>query len=170
MHVYAKKSRRDQNFCPTNSQILQPPMINGNLTVSNNRGVNGGGMSLYGNSQLEICPNSNLTFIGNHATNKGGGIYRESRAFETVCDIISIPNTTNVSFYFINNTAAIGEDTYGIEFTNVYCSINGSIFKTNIEYLTPPAYVCFCTNNPIDSCSETMPIRLHKFPGQKISF
>ena len=142
--------------------------INGSLTVSNNRGVNGGGMSLYGNSQLEIHPNSNLTFIGNHATNKGGGIYRESRAFETFCDIISIPNRTNVSFYFINNTAGAGGDIYGIKFTNVYCSINRSIFKTNIEYLTPPAYVCFCTNNSIEKFSLTMP-RLYKFPGQMIN-
>ena len=140
--------------------------INGSLTVSNNRGVNGGGMSLYGNRQLEIYPNSNLTFIGNHAANRGGGIYRESRALEAVCDIISIPNTTNVSFYFINNTAAVGDDIYGIYAS--YC-FNMSIFKTNIKYLAPPVYVCFCTNNSIVSCTQTMP-RLYKFPGQKIYF
>ena len=132
-------------------------------------GVNGGGMSLYGNSQLEIYPKSNITFIGNHAANKGGGIYRESRSIETVCDIISIPNTTNVSFYFINNTAAAGDDIYGILFKIHICSIDMSIFKTNIKYLTPPAYVCFCTNNSIASCTHTMP-RLYKFPGQKIYF
>ena len=142
--------------------------INGSLTVSNNRGVNGGGMSLYGNSQLEIHPNSNLTFIGNHATNKGGGIYRESMAFETFCEIISIPNTTNVSFYFINNTAAIGDDIYGIESRTLYCSVNMNIFKTYIKYLTPPAYVCFCKNSPIVNCLRTVPIRSHIFPGQKI--
>ena len=147
--------------------------INGNLTVSNNRGFNGGGMSLYGNSHLEIYPNCNLTFIGNHAANKGGGIYRESRAIETPCDIISIPNTTNVSFYFINNTAAAGDDIYGIVFNNSISSIDMSIFKTHIKYLTPPAYVCFCTNNSIDNsnraCPQTM-TRLYKFPGQKIYF
>ena len=76
-------------------------------------------MYLYGNSHLEIYPNSNLTFIRNHAANKGGGIYKESmasvnRVFETLCDTISIPNTTNVSFYFINNTAVAGDDIYGI--------------------------------------------------------
>ena len=139
--------------------------INGSLTVSNNRGANGGGMSLYGNSQLEIYPNSNLAFIGNHAANKGGGIYRESRKIETVCDIISIPDTTNVSFYFINNTAAAGDDIYGILFTDPHCSIDMSIFKTNIKYLAPPSSVFFCTNNSINLI--TMP-RLYKFPGQKI--
>ena len=141
--------------------------INDSLTVSNNRGFNGGGMSLYGNSHLEIYPNSKLTFIGNYATYKGGGIYRESRAvFETVCDI-TIPNTTNVSFHFINNTAAAGDDIYGIVFTHLHCSIDMSIFKTNIKYLAPPANVCFCTNNSIGNCPQTMP-RLCKFPGQKI--
>ena len=141
--------------------------VNGSLTVSNNRGVNGGGMSLYGNSHLEIYPNSNLTFIGNHAANKGGGIYKESRAFETACDIMSIPNTTNVSFYFINNTAVAGDDIYGIVFRNHICSIDMSIFKTNIKYLTPPVLICFCTNNSIGNCPPTIP-RLYKFPGQKI--
>ena len=143
--------------------------INGSLTVSNNRGVNGGGMSLYGNSLLEIYPNSNLTFIGNYAANKGGGIYRESRAFETVCDIISIPDTINVSFYFLNNTAAVGDDIYGIVFATPICSIDMSILKTNIKYLTPPAYFCFCTNNSIDiNCQNTTMPRLCKFPGQRI--
>ena len=143
--------------------------INGSLTVLNNSGVNGGGMSLYGNSHLEIYPNSNLTFIGNHAASKGGGIYRETKGYGTVCDIISIPNTTNVSFYFINNTAAVGDDIYGIEFTSVYCSIDISIFKTNIKYLATPVFICFCTNNSIGNCPQTIP-RLYKFPGQKIYF
>ena len=144
--------------------------INGSLTVSNNSGVNGGGMSLYGNSVLEIYPNSKLIFIGNHATNKGGGIYKESRSYEDICDIISIPNTTNVSFYFINNTAVAGDDIYGIVFTIHYCFIDMSIFKTNIKYLAPPGYVWFCTNNSIDwICPRTM-TRLYKFPGQKIYF
>ena len=142
--------------------------INGSLTVSNNRGINGGGMYLYGNSQLEIYPNSNLTFIGNHAANKGGGIYRESRAID-VCDIISIPNTTNVSFYFINNTAAAGDDIYGIIFADPICSIDRSVFKTNINNLASPVYVCLCTNNSTaNDCPQLLMPKLYKFPGQKI--
>ena len=139
--------------CPNTGLILvnSKLKINDSLTLINSSGVNGGGMSLYGNSQLEIYPNSNLTFIGNYAANKGGGIYREFRAFETVCDIISIPNTTNVSFYFINNTAVAGDDIYGIVFTSRICSIDMSIFKTNIKYLTPPVIVAFCINNSIDN-------------------
>ena len=140
--------------------------INGSLTVLNNSGVNGGGMSLYGNSVLEIYPNSKLIFIGNHAANKGGGIYREIMD-EDICDII--PNRTNVSFYFINNTAVIGDDIYGIEFASVYCSIDMSIFKTHIKYLGPPYNFCFCTNNSTSNCTQTMP-RLCKFPGQNIYF
>ena len=140
--------------------------INDSLTVLNNSGVNGGGMSLYGNSVLEIYPNSKLIFIGNHAANKGGGIYREIMD-EDICDII--PNRTNVSFYFTNNTAVIGDDIYGIEFASVYCSIDMGIFKTHIKYLGPPYNFCFCTNNSISNCTHTMP-RLCKFPGQKIYF
>ena len=154
-----------------NSQLT----INGSLTVSKNKGVNGGGMSLYGNSQLIIYPNSNLTFIGNHAVNEGGGISKESRGYEILCNIISIPNTTNVSFYFINNTAAVGDDIYGIVFIrNQYCHqrFDMGIFKTPIKYVTPAVSACICTsnsNNSIDHCPQTMS-RLYIFPGQIINF
>ena len=99
-------------------------------------------MSLYGNSQLT---NSNLTFIGNHAVNEGGGISKKSRGYEILCNIISIPNTTNVSFYFINNTAAVGDDIYGIAFGNRYCQHSDmSIFKTQICN-TSSDCACICT-------------------------
>ena len=144
--------------------------INGSLTVSNNIGVNGGGMALYGNSQLEIHPNSNLTFIENHVSNKGGGIYSENTQsrtyYTTVCNIIYIPDTSNVSFYFINNTAAVGNDIYGIEFTYLDCPIDMSVFKTDINYTTPPNQVCFCSNSAYGCFQATSPRFV--FPGQKI--
>ena len=136
--------------------------INGSLTVSNNRGFNGGGMYLYGNSYLKIYPNSNLTFIGNHAANKGGGIYKGFCLLETACYIISIPNTTNVSIYFINNTAVAGDDIYGVEITDD----SDSTLKTHIKYLTPPFQVFFCTNKFVKYPKK----RLYKFPGQNIYF
>ena len=146
--------------------------INGSLTISNNIGVNGGGIALYGNSQLEIYPNSNITFIGNRAANKGGGIYKSEIApYILDCNIISISNTSNVSFYFVNNTAAIGDDIYGIVLTYPGCPVDMSIFKTPIKYTTPAARVCFCTNNLYQNCPITLPIAtLYVFPGQKINF
>ena len=148
--------------------------INGSLTVSNNIGVDGGGMSLYGSSQLEIYPNSNLTFIGNHAANKGGGIYScEPTLYNIDCETISIPDTTNVSFYFINNTAAAGDDIYGIAIKSDFCShFDMSIFKTNIKYTTAPLYACFCTDNSYHKeCPDVqIMLGLYVFPGQKINF
>ena len=147
-----------------NSKLI----INGSLTVSNNRGVNGGGMSLYGNSQLKILPNSNLTLVGNYAANNGGSIYiNGDQIYSTDC-IISIPNTTNISFYFINNTATIGDDIYGIVFTDPFCPIDMSIFKTDIKYKTSPWSVCFCTNSS-NNHTYTMS-KLYVFPGQMINF
>ena len=151
-----------------NSKLI----INGSLTVSNNIGVDGGGMSLYGSSQLEIYPNSNLTFIGNHAANRGGGIYKESRVTEALSNTIFIPDTTNVSFYFINNTAAAGNDIYGIVFKNSIYDIDTdmSIFKTNIKYTTPPVFICFCTDNLYHKECPQIMLGLYIFPGQKINF
>ena len=139
--------------------------VSGDITVSNNKALNGGGMALYGNSQLKIYPNSILKFIGNHAANKGGGIYRsDPRAYRTDCSIF-IPNTSNVSIYFINNKANIGDDIYGIELKDSYCPINMSVFKTGIKYATPPMYVCYCPKFCTTFMSE-----LNVFPGQKIIF
>ena len=138
--------------------------INGNFTVTNNIGLNGGGVALYGNSHLEICPNSDLAFIDNHAVNNGGGLYRSETMVYGDC-IISIPNTSNVSFYFINNTAAIGDDIYGILLISQYCHFDMSILKTDINYTTPPMYACFCTYH---GCSYTVS-ELYVFPGQKIN-
>ena len=70
--------------------------INGSLTVSNNIGVNGGGMVLYGNSQY--IQNSNLRFIGNYTSNKGGGIYRTTFLSSYLTDIY-VPDASNVSFF-----------------------------------------------------------------------
>ena len=142
--------------------------VNGSLTLSNNRGVDGGGMYLYGNSQLKVYPNSSLIFIGNHATNKGGGIY--SMGYITDCNVISIPNTTNVSFYFINNTAAVGGDIYGIAFKNPSCPIDTSIFKTDIKYNTLPDNICFCRNS-LNLCpTVSIMSTIYVFPGSKINF
>ena len=153
----------------TNSKLI----INGSLTVSNNMGIDGGGIALYGSSQLEIYPNSNLTFIGNNASNKGGAIYRSNPTpyiTDIDCDIISVPNTTNVSIYFINNTAAVGDDIYGITLRNPSCPIDMSIFKTDIKYITPGNNLCFC-NSFGSSCLEVIAMpTLYVFPGQKINF
>ena len=138
--------------------------INGNFTVSNNMGLNGGGISLYEHSQLEIYPNSNLTFIGNHAANKGGAIYNHQALLYTIDCIISVPNSTNVSIYFINNTATFGGDIYGILFS---CPIDKNVFKTDMKYTTPPWSGCFCTNN---SCSSTSLPKMYVFPGQRVHF
>ena len=144
-----------------NSKLI----INGSFIVSNNIGYNGGGMALYGNSQLEIYPNSNLTFIGNHAANKGGGIYKESMVPEPFSNTISIPNTKNVSFYFISNTAAAGDDIYGINIDT-----NMSIFKTDIKCTTAPISACFCTNNSWNIWCPKIKFRVYLFPGQTIKF
>ena len=138
--------------------------IDGNFTVSNNMGLNGGGISLYEHSQLEIYPNSNLTFIGNHAANKGGAIYNHQALVYNIDCIISVPNSTNVSIYFINNTATFGGDIYG--FLLPYCPIDKSVFKTDIKYTTPPWSGCFCTNN---SCLNSLP-KMYVFPGQRVHF
>jgi predicted outer membrane repeat protein len=49
--------------------------VSGNVFFINNTGQNGGGMALYGTSDIIVAENANLTFIGNNCSVKGGAIY-----------------------------------------------------------------------------------------------
>ncbi len=94
------------------------------IIFRNNQGVNGGGIALHGNSYIQLCNNSNVTFIGNNATLYGGAIYWEGignrylissrNCFIRHKDYNLDPNDWPVSLVFIYNTAGItGHDIYG---------------------------------------------------------
>ena len=141
--------------------------VRGNLTLYGNTGKNGGGMSLYSGSRLILLTNSILNFSHNSVSNKGGGLYSDLGYF--VYCLISAPNQTDVSVYFINNTAPIGSDTYG---TNVNTCKHKSILKTDVKQSTDPVKMCFCENSTYNGClsSHSLLPRQDVFPGQFVNF
>ena len=46
----------------------------GKMSIEQNSGLNGGGLSLNGDSLMLLSPNTHVHFLGNSAQNKGGGI------------------------------------------------------------------------------------------------
>ena len=134
--------------------------IDGNLSLIHNTGIDGGGMSIYGCSQLVIYPNSILNFVENYASNKGGGLYSDSTYIDTTC-IISVHDTSNVSANFVNNTASIGDDIYGIDLSSDYCNYVTQIFSSDIKRTPYPAYLNLC---------ERYKYQSHIFPGQAVNF
>ena len=51
----------------------------GNITISNNTGVKGGGMIICESSNIILTPNTSISFVKNHALLVGGGIFAEEQ-------------------------------------------------------------------------------------------
>ena len=132
--------------------------FDGHNIFVNNSGIYGGGIALYDFSQLLLNQNANLSFIYNHASESGGGIF--------VSQVLIVDNTTDCSFkvipyhyandtktvlYFVNNTADISGDVlYGGKIDD--CT-NTLYFDHLFNYTqqtglllisSDPIQVCFC--------------------------
>ena len=100
-------------------------ILSGEITFEGNMGMNGGGLLICDRSFLFLTPHTNVSFIGNHATGTGGGIYVSGLCLESIPECFfqfsrSILNTKDmpllktVSVYFANNTAGqAGSAIYG---------------------------------------------------------
>ena len=139
----------------------------------NNSGILGGGIALYDSSHLSIKEHTNISFISNHASKSGGGIYVSQLIglnIPTNCLLQVIPNNTNVSLYFVNNTADISGDVlYGGDID--YC-INKPDFDRIFYYhqqtglsavSSAPIQVCFCESDR-QNCSIAR-INIMVMPG-----
>ena len=138
--------------------------FDGSNIFVNNSGIAGGGIALYDSTRLLIKERSNVSFINNHAGESGGGIFVSRVIALNVpvkCFFEVIPDNSNASFYFINNTADISGDViYG---GNVdYCSKHPD-FDRLFHYSqqtgqsvvsSDPIQVCFCEFDRHD-CSIT---------------
>ena len=116
---------------------------NAMATFVGNHGYRGGAMALWGNTWLNMHPNTRAVFINNSADNKGGAIYYNSagirglnsrKCFIRYHNYIAPPNDWNTSFTFINNTSQNpGHAIYCT--TLVTCSWNDTSIVTSPEVL-----------------------------------
>ena len=88
-------------------------IVQGNLTLRNNRGYNGGGMVLCANSvmYLNLTDEENVLIENCHADNFGGGIYAEFECTQAIppC-FFQVSNSTNIGKRLVHlhyNTATI---------------------------------------------------------------
>ena len=139
--------------------INSPIIFDGHNTFVNNCGINGGGMALLGFCQLLLKQNTNISFVNNHASESGGGIFVSQVAdsidmINCPFKIFSIYNTnTKTMLYFVNNTAYVSGDVlYGGKIS--YC-LNFD-FDHQFHYpqqtglsvvSSDPIQVCFCESN-----------------------
>ena len=140
------------------SQII----YDGHNMFVNNSGVYGGGIALYDSSQLLLNQNTNISFINNHASVSGGGIFADNT---TGCSFKVIPHhdsiDTKTVLYFVNNTADISGDVlYGGKIDDCMGTLYfDHLFQypqqTGLSVVSSdPIQVCFCElNRP--NCSNT---------------
>ena len=126
--------------------------ITGNVTFSNNHGVLGGAIQIYGYGVLLIRNNSNIWFVNNTATVKGGAIYANFRVDLTyqpddncfiyfvdidalLCYSNTCPDINNLAVHlkFSGNKAPIGSIIYGS--TLETCSWVQGLKKKNKDIL-----------------------------------
>ena len=153
-------------------------MFDGHSTFVNNSGIYGGGIALYGSSQLSLSQNTNISFVKNHASESGGGIY--------VSQFLDINVTTDCSFrvipshksdddktvlYFVNNTAGTSGDVlYGGKISDCFNTLHfDQLFsyhpqQTGLSLVSSdPIQVCFCESNRQDCSIKS--IKITAMPG-----
>ena len=157
----------DNQNCSGLSAIHSNIMLQGEIEISNNTAVNGGGIVLCANSILHLTDSTNLTISHNNATRNGGGIFNEDDCLQAIppCffQVDSITHL-NVTVFLLNNTAQrAGSALYGGSIDHCYyygSSYNSSKSKKKvfddlfkISTLNPkdtsnissnPIRVCFC--------------------------
>ena len=147
----------------------------------NNSGIYGGGIALYASSQLLINQNANISFVNNHASKSGGGIFVSQVLGEentTDCSFKVIPyhypNDTKTVLYFVNNTAdIIGDVLYGGKIDD--CT--NTLYFDHLFYYpqqtgllavsSDPIKVCFCESK-MPNCS-IISINISATPGVDVN-
>ena len=162
--------------------------IKGVVQVNGNRGYNGGGMALYGDSSI-FLENALVIIQDNFAENIGGGLYAQVDEFvDTQCFIVLTDYETgypNVSLEFRNNTAATaGNDWYGghLYICDTFLltptaatpdeeeSITDIIHypqNYTIDLTSDPLHVCDCTRSNEDCINVVRTIQqVQTYPGK----
>ena len=116
---------------------------NSQVVFERNSGNNGGGIHMFGHSELHVCNNSYLKFQDNTATLRGGALSVENNqanifSFVDECFLrVSVLESNNVTFFFQGNTAQLGSDMYATTLApcTALCEANSnSALVTNFPY------------------------------------
>ena len=126
--VYRTSTYLENNLISNNYQaglvVLDSEVIvSGTKNVfRNNSGFDGGAVALL-HSDLLIAQDSNIAFIDNAALRKGGALYIDRVCGLQILNDESNNTLNNVTLSFINNSALIGGDIYGLT-SPLNCLIN----------------------------------------------
>ena len=96
------------------SAVSSEVRFQGNIVFKNNTGYNGGALALFSGSKIILMPQTEVLFIGNHATHTGGAlmVYNEPLIYNNFYfyRIDSTSQITGVRLIFESNTAEYAGD------------------------------------------------------------
>ena len=155
-------------------------ILNGNVTFKSNTGVNGGAISIEGNSLLYLMTELNASFINNRAYLSGGAIYVMSKVYRK-CAIQ--PTSKYKQVLFVNNSAQLaGNTVFATPITK--CEMNGqyqkkfnyskyfdihpetSTLNSLLPISTSPSHFLIYDKEE-NKTSTLYDKKLQKFPGEK---
>ena len=179
------------NSCTGITAVHSNIEFQGNITLRNNRGYNGGGMVFCANSVmfLNLFNEINVSIENCHAANFGGGIYAEFECTQAIppC-FFQVSNSEEITkplIYLTDNTADAGTAIYGgaVDHCYTYGPYNkynkSGVFNDTFHILpspknrfsnvsSNPTSVCFC-NNSAPNCGERTRHLGHVYPGSTLS-
>ena len=187
---------RDSSTYSSLSAISSEIRFQGNIVFKNNTGYDGGALALIGGSKMILMPQTEVLFIGNHATHAGGAlmVYDEPLIYNNYCfyRIDSYPEIKGIRLIFESNAAEYaGHTIFGgsiedcaqlhVEFEADNRSIIqhwshqvqnfSSLFDIRQEGLSvissQPYRACLCEND-MPNCSR-INLTKHLYPGDTIA-
>ena len=116
--TFINSTFRDSSTYTSLTAISGEIRFQGDIVFKNNTGYDGGALALFGGSRMILMPQTEVLFIGNHATHVGGAlmVYDESALFIDICfyHIESNQHIKNIRLIFENNGAEYaGDAIYG---------------------------------------------------------
>ena len=184
-----KDCRFIDNQCTGITAVHSNIVLQGNITLQNNTGYNGGGMVMCANSVMYMNLNTYVYVLikSCHAKNFGGGIYAEFECSQAIppC-FFQVSDSTRITqslIHLYNNTAnKSGDAIYGGAIDQCYSfgpyneSNKREVFNTlfdisplnNHSISSNPIKVCFCKES-VPDCSVTHNNSGSIYPGGTLS-
>ena len=186
--IWLQNSSIENNIHSETGFLLEDSRIYffGINTIKGNTGYNGGGMSIYGKSELTISYQTPtlLYFEDNFSQNLGGGMYVNVEERTWCWFNVGLPPVWGTIVFNNNSAATAGNDIYGGSLQKCKYTIVRDLIGWEamvqavqvpkgyiIDVTSDPLHVCDCSTESVEDCMNNVPVIHHieAYPGETFS-